>query len=81
MKNSDLDEGIEVSSLQGRLPFLTKKMRKMCVQLHKINPASDLTEDLDYFTGKNQTNPHRESRCHSLIWITCCGWLIGIENY
>lgn len=65
MNNSNLDEGFEVSSLQGRLPSLTKKMKKLCVQLHKINQAPELTEDLDYFTGKKQTNPHRKSQCHA----------------
>lgn len=69
MKNSDLDEGVEASSLLRRLPSLTKKMKKLCVQLHKINPAPELTEDLDYFTGKNQTNPRKESQCRALIWI------------
>lgn len=56
MKNSNLDEGVKSSSLQGRLPSLTKKMKKMCVQLHKINPAPELTEDLDCFTGKKKKN-------------------------
>ncbi|XP_068197957.1 midasin isoform X4 [Antennarius striatus] len=46
------DEGVEASSLQGRLPLLTRKMKKLCVQLLKTHPAPELTEDLDCFTGE-----------------------------
>uniref|UniRef100_A0A3Q3NKD3 Midasin n=1 Tax=Labrus bergylta TaxID=56723 RepID=A0A3Q3NKD3_9LABR len=38
------------SSLQARLPVLTRKMKKMCVQLLKKSPVPELTEDLDCFT-------------------------------
>ncbi|TSL47560.1 Midasin [Bagarius yarrelli] len=41
----------ESSSLQARLPTLTKKMRKMCVQLVKKASLPELSEDLDQFTG------------------------------
>ncbi|KAJ3606919.1 hypothetical protein NHX12_026435, partial [Muraenolepis orangiensis] len=50
------DEGIEVSTLQGRLPVLTRKMRKMCVRLVKKDPVPELAEDLDIFTGEIITN-------------------------
>ncbi|KAM3861280.1 midasin [Diretmus argenteus] len=49
-------EDIESSSLQGRLPVLTRKMKKMCVQLVKKNPAPELAEDLDIFTGEIISN-------------------------
>uniref|UniRef100_A0A8B9KV40 Midasin n=1 Tax=Astyanax mexicanus TaxID=7994 RepID=A0A8B9KV40_ASTMX len=45
-------DAVEPSSLQARLPILTKKMRKMCVQLVKTAPLPELSEDLDQFTGK-----------------------------
>ncbi|XP_011610045.2 midasin isoform X2 [Takifugu rubripes] len=51
-RNNDLHKGVEASSLQERLPSLTKKMRKLCVQLHKMNPAPELAEDLDVFIGE-----------------------------
>lgn len=54
MGDKDLHQGAEASSLQGRLPSLTKKMRKLCVRLHKMNPAPELAEDLDLFTGNSQ---------------------------
>lgn len=53
-QNEGPDEGVEASSLQGRLPSLTRKMKKMCTQLQKKNPAPELAEDLDCFTG-NET--------------------------
>uniref|UniRef100_A0A3B4AV04 Midasin n=1 Tax=Periophthalmus magnuspinnatus TaxID=409849 RepID=A0A3B4AV04_9GOBI len=40
------------SSLQGRLPVLSRKMKKMCGELLKSNPAPNLAEDLDQFTGE-----------------------------
>lgn len=49
--------GVEPSSLQGRLPLLTRKMRKMCVTLVKKNPLPELSEDLDVFTGKCWRKP------------------------
>uniref|UniRef100_A0A674E136 Midasin n=1 Tax=Salmo trutta TaxID=8032 RepID=A0A674E136_SALTR len=48
--------GVEPSSLQGRLPLLTRKMRKMCVTLVKKNPLPELSEDLDVFTGEIISN-------------------------
>ncbi|XP_062857908.1 midasin [Trichomycterus rosablanca] len=42
--------GLDPSSLRARLPVLTKKMRKMCVQLVKKAPLPELSEDLDQFT-------------------------------
>ncbi|XP_032398227.1 midasin [Etheostoma spectabile] len=50
------EEGVEASSLQGRLPILSRKMKKLCVQLQKKNPVPDLAEDLDYFTGEVISN-------------------------
>ncbi|KAM6992726.1 LOW QUALITY PROTEIN: midasin [Tautogolabrus adspersus] len=50
------DEGVEGSSLQARLPVLSRKMKKMCVQLLKKNPVPELTEDLDCFTGEVISN-------------------------
>nr|XP_057921265.1 midasin [Doryrhamphus excisus] len=55
-KNLDLqvqmEDGVESGSLQGRLPLLTRKMKKVCVQLLKKHSAPELTEDLDCFTGQ-----------------------------
>ncbi|CAB1342786.1 unnamed protein product [Coregonus sp. 'balchen'] len=48
--------GVEPSSLQGRLPLLTRKMKKMCVTLVKKNPLPELSEDLDVFTGEIISN-------------------------
>nr|XP_046228345.1 midasin isoform X2 [Scatophagus argus] len=56
LQNEGPDVGVEVSSLQGRLPVLTRKMKKMCVQLLKKNPAPELAEDLDCFTGEIISN-------------------------
>ncbi|XP_034060418.1 LOW QUALITY PROTEIN: midasin [Gymnodraco acuticeps] len=50
------EEGVEASSLQGRLPALTRKMKKLCVHLQKKNPAPELAEDLDCFTGEVISN-------------------------
>uniref|UniRef100_A0A3Q3JWH6 Midasin n=1 Tax=Monopterus albus TaxID=43700 RepID=A0A3Q3JWH6_MONAL len=46
----------EASSLQGRLPVLARKMKKMCIQLLKKHPVPELAEDLDYFTGEVISN-------------------------
>ncbi|XP_076872534.1 midasin isoform X2 [Brachyhypopomus gauderio] len=43
-------------SLQARLPFLTRRMRKMCVRLVKKATLPELTEDLDQFTVEIITN-------------------------
>uniref|UniRef100_A0AAR2K8H5 Midasin n=1 Tax=Pygocentrus nattereri TaxID=42514 RepID=A0AAR2K8H5_PYGNA len=48
----DIMSGVEPSSLQARLPFLTRRMRKMCVQLVKKMPLPELSEDLDQFTAE-----------------------------
>lgn len=40
------------SSLQARLPVLTRKMRKLCVQLVKKTSVPELSEDLDQFTAE-----------------------------
>ncbi|XP_071334594.1 midasin isoform X2 [Trachinotus anak] len=56
LQNDDPEEGVEASSLQGRLPVLARKMKKMCVQLLKKNPVPELAEDLDYFTGEIISN-------------------------
>lgn len=53
-QNEEPNEGVEASSLQGRLPVLCRKMKKMCTQLLKKNPMPELAEDLDCFTGNNQ---------------------------
>uniref|UniRef100_A0A8C9XGE6 Midasin AAA ATPase 1 n=1 Tax=Sander lucioperca TaxID=283035 RepID=A0A8C9XGE6_SANLU len=50
------EDGVEASSLQGRLPVLSRKMKKLCVQLLKKNPVPELAEDLDYFTGEVISN-------------------------
>lgn len=52
LQNDGCDEGVEASSLQARLPSLARKMKKMCTQLQKNNPAPELAEDLDCFTGQ-----------------------------
>ncbi|XP_035384712.1 midasin isoform X1 [Electrophorus electricus] len=44
------------TKLQARLPFLTRRMRKMCVQLVKKAALPELTEDLDQFTVEIITN-------------------------
>uniref|UniRef100_A0A665V858 Midasin n=1 Tax=Echeneis naucrates TaxID=173247 RepID=A0A665V858_ECHNA len=54
--NEGPEEGVEASSLQGRLPVLARKMKKMCVQLLKNHPVPELTEDLDCFTGEVISN-------------------------
>ncbi|XP_034555077.1 midasin [Notolabrus celidotus] len=54
--NEAPDEGAEASSLQARLPVLSRKMKKMCVQLLKKNPVPELAEDLDCFTGEVISN-------------------------
>uniref|UniRef100_A0A3Q2XAQ5 Midasin AAA ATPase 1 n=1 Tax=Hippocampus comes TaxID=109280 RepID=A0A3Q2XAQ5_HIPCM len=54
-KNTDhqeQDRGVKLESLQGRLPVLVRKMKKICVQYVKKHPAMELTEDLDFFTGE-----------------------------
>ncbi|XP_044025553.1 midasin [Siniperca chuatsi] len=56
LQNEGPDEGVEASSLQGRLPVLARKMKKMCVQLLRKNPVPELAEDLDYFTGEVISN-------------------------
>lgn len=48
-------EGVEASSLQGRLPVLSRKMKKMCKELLKKHPVPELAEDLDCFTGRKLT--------------------------
>ncbi|XP_028296182.1 midasin isoform X2 [Gouania willdenowi] len=50
------EEGIDPSSLQGRLPVLSRKMHKLCIQLLKKNPVLELAEDLDSFTGEIISN-------------------------
>ncbi|XP_003200751.2 midasin [Danio rerio] len=40
------------SSLQARLPVLTRKMKKLCVQLVKKTSLPELSEDLDQFTAE-----------------------------
>ncbi|XP_036943295.1 midasin isoform X1 [Acanthopagrus latus] len=49
-------EGVEASSLQGRLPVLSRKMKKMCKELLKKHPVPELAEDLDCFTGEVISN-------------------------
>ncbi|KAF5899322.1 midasin-like, partial [Clarias magur] len=44
--------GSDPTSLQARLPSLTKRMRKMCVQLVKKTRVPELSEDLDQFTSE-----------------------------
>uniref|UniRef100_A0A665VA47 Midasin n=1 Tax=Echeneis naucrates TaxID=173247 RepID=A0A665VA47_ECHNA len=56
LQNEGPEEGVEASSLQGRLPVLARKMKKMCVQLLKNHPVPELTEDLDCFTGEVISN-------------------------
>ncbi|XP_041950170.1 midasin [Alosa sapidissima] len=48
--------GLEPTSLQGRLPLLIRRMRKMCVQLVKKSAMPDLSEDLDQFTAEIISN-------------------------
>lgn len=40
------------SSLQARLPVLTRRMKKLCVQLVKKTSLPELSEDLDQFTAE-----------------------------
>ena len=54
-QDEEPEEGVEASSLQGRLPVLTRKMKKICNQHVKKNPVPELAEDLDYFTGRKNT--------------------------
>ncbi|XP_016311670.1 midasin-like [Sinocyclocheilus anshuiensis] len=46
----------EPSSLQARLPVLTRKMKKLCVQLVKKTTLPELSEDLAQFTAEIITN-------------------------
>uniref|UniRef100_A0AAQ6AJN3 Midasin n=1 Tax=Amphiprion ocellaris TaxID=80972 RepID=A0AAQ6AJN3_AMPOC len=55
-QNEGPEEETEAASLQGRLPVLSRKMKKMCIQLLKKNPVPELAEDLDYFTGEVISN-------------------------
>ncbi|XP_072559009.1 midasin isoform X3 [Paramormyrops kingsleyae] len=50
--SEDVLPGLDPSTLQGRLPLLTRKMRKMCVQMLEKNPLPELSEDLDQFTAE-----------------------------
>uniref|UniRef100_A0A3P8RPW4 Midasin n=1 Tax=Amphiprion percula TaxID=161767 RepID=A0A3P8RPW4_AMPPE len=50
LQNEGPEEETEAASLQGRLPVLSRKMKKICIQLLKKNPVPELAEDLDYFT-------------------------------
>uniref|UniRef100_A0A8D2PY94 Midasin n=1 Tax=Varanus komodoensis TaxID=61221 RepID=A0A8D2PY94_VARKO len=45
-------------SLQGRLPKLTKRMKKICTTLVKNNSLLDLVENLDNFTGDIISSAH-----------------------
>uniref|UniRef100_A0A3Q3ARQ7 Midasin n=1 Tax=Kryptolebias marmoratus TaxID=37003 RepID=A0A3Q3ARQ7_KRYMA len=54
--NEGPEEGVEVSSLQARLPVLSRKMKEVCIQVLKQNPVPELAEDLDYFTCKIISN-------------------------
>ncbi|XP_053143364.1 midasin isoform X2 [Hemicordylus capensis] len=45
-------------SLQGRLPKLTKRMKKICTTLVKNNSCLDLVENLDHFTGDIISSAH-----------------------
>ncbi|XP_062266826.1 midasin [Platichthys flesus] len=56
LQDEEPEEGVEASSLQGRLPVLTRKMKKLCNQHVKKNPVPELAEDLDYFTGEVISN-------------------------
>ncbi|XP_049611993.1 midasin isoform X4 [Syngnathus scovelli] len=51
-QNEGQDEGVNLELLQGCLPALARKMKKLCVQHLKKHPAMELTEDLDIFTGE-----------------------------
>uniref|UniRef100_A0A3P8WSX5 Midasin n=1 Tax=Cynoglossus semilaevis TaxID=244447 RepID=A0A3P8WSX5_CYNSE len=55
-QNECLEEEASPSSLQGRLPVLTRKMKKMCGQYLKKHPVPELAEDLDCFTGEVISN-------------------------
>ncbi|RXM29707.1 Midasin [Acipenser ruthenus] len=47
---------VDASSLQGRLPLLTGKMKRMCVRLMRKSPLPELVEDLDQFTAEVISN-------------------------
>ncbi|XP_067882619.1 midasin [Heterodontus francisci] len=49
---------IEGSSLQSRLPALSKRMRKMCLKLITTNSLPGFVESLDQFTGDVITAVH-----------------------
>ncbi|XP_051908078.1 midasin isoform X2 [Hippocampus zosterae] len=51
-QNKEQDGGVKLESLQGRLPVLVRKMKKICVQYVQKHPAMELTLDLDFFTGE-----------------------------
>ncbi|KAK2883458.1 hypothetical protein Q8A67_017095 [Cirrhinus molitorella] len=52
----ELSSDKEPSSLQARLPVLTRKMKKLCVQLVKKTSLPELSEDLNQFTVEIITN-------------------------
>ncbi|XP_043076462.1 midasin [Puntigrus tetrazona] len=52
----ELSSDKEPSSLQARLPVLTRKMKKLCVQLVKKTSLPEHLEDLDQFTAEIITN-------------------------
>uniref|UniRef100_A0A671LK38 Midasin n=1 Tax=Sinocyclocheilus anshuiensis TaxID=1608454 RepID=A0A671LK38_9TELE len=52
----ELSSDKEPSSLQARLPVLTRKMKKLCFQLVKKTTLPELSEDLDQFTAEIITN-------------------------
>ncbi|XP_041831629.1 LOW QUALITY PROTEIN: midasin [Melanotaenia boesemani] len=56
LQNGDPDESAAASSLLARLPVLSRKMKKMCIQLTRKNAAPELAEDLDCFTGEVISN-------------------------
>lgn len=63
-QQEDPEEGVEASSLLGRLPVLTRKMKKLCIQLLKKHPVPELAEDLDCFTGKNPSCEYYMLKCN-----------------
>ncbi|KAH0622150.1 hypothetical protein JD844_024188 [Phrynosoma platyrhinos] len=51
-------EVFQPESLQGRLPKLSKRMKKICTSLVKNNSFLDLVEHLDNFTGEIISSAH-----------------------
>lgn len=61
-QNESPEEGVAASSLQARLPVLTRKMKKICNEFLKEHRVPELAEDLDCFTGNKEFYSNQPNR-------------------